>query len=83
MWINPAAFQRPLDGSYGNIHRNALRLPGLSNLDANLVKNFSITERVKTTFRCEIFNFFNHPQIWGINTGFSGDNEKALISSSI
>jgi hypothetical protein len=83
MWINPAAFQRPLDGSYGNFHRNALRLPGVRNADANIVKNFSITETVKTTFRCEIFNLFNHPQIWGINTGFTGDSERSPLSASV
>ena len=57
-------------------------MPGIRNADANIVKNFSITETVKTTFRCEIFNVFNHPQIWGINTGFSGDTERALISAN-
>ena len=26
-WINPASFQRPLDGHYGNFHRNACACP--------------------------------------------------------
>jgi hypothetical protein len=82
-WINPAAFQRPLDGQYGNFHRNALRMPGVRNMDANLVKNFNITETVKAAFRCEVFNLFNHPQIWGINTSFSGDNPGSLISTNL
>ena len=34
-WLNPAAFQRPQDGSYGNLGRNALRLPGVRNVDVN------------------------------------------------
>jgi hypothetical protein len=81
-WLNPGAFTRPADGSYGSMGRNALRMPGIFNADVNLVKNFAITEAAKLQFRCEIFNLFNHPQVWGINTGFSGDNPGSAISSS-
>jgi hypothetical protein len=82
-WINPDAFRRPADGSYGNFHRNALRMPGIRNLDANLVKNFTITESMRVALRCEVFNVFNHPQIWSIVTGFIGDNPGSPISSSV
>jgi hypothetical protein len=81
-WLNPAAFQRPADGQYGLSGRDAFRLPGLWNMDAGLMKNFLITESVKATIRCEVFNLFNHTQVWGINTGFSGDNPLSGISSS-
>jgi hypothetical protein len=81
-WLNPAAFQRPADGQYGTMTRNELRLPGLWNVDASIMKNFNITEGTKVTFRCEAFNIFNHPQVWGINNGFSGDNPGSGISTS-
>lgn len=81
-WLNPAAFQRPQDGQYGNLQRNALRMPGVRNVDASLIKNFAITESAKVAFRCEVFNLFNHPQIWGLNTGFSADNPGGNISTS-
>ena len=81
-WLNPAAFQRPADGQYGTLGRNALRLPGIRNVDASIMKNFAITESVKATFRCEAFNLLNHPQVWGINAGFSGDNAGSGISNS-
>ena len=81
-WINPAAFQRPLDGQYGNLGRNALRLPPVRNVDMSMIKNFAISESVKAVFRCEVFNIFNHPQIWGLNTGFSADNPGGSISAS-
>ncbi len=82
-WINPSAFARPQDGQYGNMQRNALRLPGVRNVDASLLKNFAITETMKVTFRAEVFNLFNHAQIWGINTGFSADNPGGTISSTV
>jgi hypothetical protein len=46
------------------------------------MKNFLITERVKVTLRGEAFNLFNHPEVWGINTGFSGDNPGSGLSAS-
>lgn len=79
-WLNPAAFARPQDGSYGTLGRNALRLPAVRNVDASIMKNFNITESMKVTFRCEVFNLFNHAQVWGINTGFNGDNPGSAIS---
>ena len=57
-------------------------MPGIRNVDASLIKNFAITETAKVAFRCEVFNLFNHPQIWGIDTGFSADNPGGNISSS-
>ncbi|HKE26027.1 MAG TPA: carboxypeptidase regulatory-like domain-containing protein [Bryobacteraceae bacterium] len=81
-WLNPAAFTRPQDGQWGTLGRDALRLPTINNVDASLMKNFSITEAAKLTFRCEVYNLFNHPQVWGVNTGFSGDNPGSLISAS-
>lgn len=80
-WLNKAAFQRPADGQYGTMTRNQLRLPGLWNIDASMMKNFFITESVKVTFRAEAFNLLNHTQVWGINNGFSGDNPLSGIST--
>jgi hypothetical protein len=81
-WLNQAAFVRPPDGQWGDLGRNALRLPHITNVDASLMKNFLITERVKVTLRGEAFNLFNHPEVWGINTGFSGDNPGSGLSAS-
>jgi len=81
-WLSPAAFTRPADGTYGNLGRNALRLPGIRNIDMSLMKNFNFTESTRLTFRCEVYNLMNHPQVWGINTGFSGDTPGSGISAS-
>jgi len=47
--------------AYGNFGRNVLRGPRLSDTDLSLFKTFSITERLRFTFRVEAFNVWNHP----------------------
>ncbi len=66
-WINPGAFVQPADGTYGTTGRNAFRLPWIQNLDSSLIKNFYMTERMKLVYRFEVFNVFNHPEIWGLS----------------
>lgn len=80
-WINPGAFTRPPDGQWGTLGRNSLRLPTMKNMDTAFMKNFLVTESVRITFRCEIYNLFNNAQPWGVNTGFSGDNPGSGISA--
>ena len=80
--FNQAAFQRPADGQWGTLGRDALHLPSIFNADVSIMKNFYIRESIKTTFRCEVFNLFNHPELWSVNTGFSGDNPGSGISAS-
>jgi hypothetical protein len=44
----------------GNLGRNTLTGPGNENWDLGLFKNTGVTERVKTQFRAEFFDAFNH-----------------------
>ena len=66
-WLNQAAFIQPADGTYGTTGRNAFRLPWIQNLDSSLIKNFQIRESMKLVYRFEVFNVFNHPEIWGLS----------------
>jgi hypothetical protein len=71
-YFNPNAFIQPtvsidngngtntIYGTYGNVHRDSLVGPGLSELDFSAVKNSKITERVGLQFRAEFFNILNH-----------------------
>jgi hypothetical protein len=81
-WLNQAAFQRPADGQYGTLGRNGLRLPGFWNVDTGIMKNFNIAEKAKVTLRCEVFNLFNHPQVFGINNTFNADNPGSGLSKT-
>ena len=69
-WIDSSAFQaiqnNPSQPNFtpnqinGNSGIGILRAPGLFNLDFNLSKDFTITERHAVQFRAEVFNAFNH-----------------------
>jgi hypothetical protein len=62
-WLNKAAFAptSAVMGTFGNIGKNALRLPHTADWDVSLSKYFSITERWKLQLRAEYFNVLNHP----------------------
>lgn len=59
--LNPAAFADAGVGQYGNLRRNAVRGPGFNQLDMNLSKTTTVTERLSMQLRLEMFNIFNHP----------------------
>ena len=85
-WLNPAAFLSTSQvnaifdpnptttggpGTFGNMGKNGLRLPGTWDWDMQLSKYFNFTERVRLQLRMEYFNVFNHPTFApeGISTG--------------
>ena len=70
-WLNPAAFAEPINGSVGNIGRNAFTGPGINNWDMSLFKNFNFTEHAYLQLRLEAYNVFNHPQANSVNVGFN------------
>jgi hypothetical protein len=59
-FFNPNAFILPPAGTYGNTGRDVLVGPGSTELDASLLKDTAISERVKVQFRAEVFNLLNH-----------------------
>jgi len=57
--INKAAFQIPVQYTFGDLGRNRLRTPGFWNLDTSLFRTFPIREGLRLEFRAEAFNIFN------------------------
>ena len=57
-WFDTSAFVSA-DG-FGNLGRNAIIGPGFFNTDFSIIKNTQINERVRTQFRAEFFDLFNH-----------------------
>jgi hypothetical protein len=60
-YFNPAAFTVRHDGTFGNSGRDIIYGPPGFNVDAALMKNWTILERYQLQFRFELFNAFNHP----------------------
>ncbi|MGA8273159.1 MAG: carboxypeptidase regulatory-like domain-containing protein [Candidatus Sulfotelmatobacter sp.] len=60
-------FLDPGIGNVGNMY-DSLRGPRAFFADATVMKNFTVTERVKAQFRMDAFNVFNHPAL-GFNQG--------------
>jgi hypothetical protein len=63
-WVSRSAFARlnpeTQAGQFGNEGRNAIRGPGIANVDLSLLKTFNIEETVRVQFRAECFNVANH-----------------------
>lgn len=59
LWLNPAAFSMPANGTWGDLPRNALRAPGLWQADMSMEKKFPVRERMAVSFRADVFNVFN------------------------
>lgn len=67
-YFNPMAFTVPLNGTYGDLGRNTLNAPGLSELDLSFKKNAALTSKVNMQFRAELFNILNHTNFGIPNT---------------
>jgi len=60
---NPnAQYIRAGAGAQATAGRNKLLLPGISNVDFSVFKNFTAKERYKFQWRMDMFNVFNHAQ---------------------
>jgi hypothetical protein len=89
-WLNAAAFEptkvggannATIFGTFGDIGKNALRLPGTFNWDMQLSKYINFTERWKLQLRVEYFNIFNHPNFAPESTSTGTVNSTDQISS--
>ena len=74
-YFNPAAFLPPATGTYGNVSRDSLEGPGLTEFDFSTLKDTQLTERLRLQFRAEFFNILNH-------TNFLTPNEVVYTSAT-
>ena len=61
--LNSGAFARPTAGTFGNVARGIITVPGVTNIDASLHKSFLMpfNEKHSLSIRFEAFNALNHP----------------------
>jgi hypothetical protein len=60
-FFDPAAFQIPEDGTFGNSGRNVIIGPGIRNVDLALARSFRMSDTTRAQFRADFYNAFNHP----------------------
>lgn len=80
-WFNQSAFAFPAPGTFGNAGRNILEGPGYTSVNASLVKNAPLSERIKLQLRAEAFNLFNHPN-FNLPDNFLGSPTFGQITSA-
>ncbi len=73
-FYDPTAFAPVLDARFGTAGFNALRGPGLVNLDFGLFRDFRVTEQFHMQFRAEALNFSNTPHFGNPRSDRSGSN---------
>ncbi|HEX3985732.1 MAG TPA: carboxypeptidase-like regulatory domain-containing protein [Acidobacteriaceae bacterium] len=74
-YFNPEAFLPPAAGTYGNVSRDSLTGPGLTEVDLSAAKTTRIAEGLRLEFRAEFFNMLNH-------TNFLTPNEVVYTSAT-
>jgi len=66
---------------FGNSGRNILTSPGFVEIDASLIKRFSILDKANTEFRAEFFNMLNHPN-FALPGSTIGSSSAGIISNA-
>ncbi|HEX4424404.1 MAG TPA: TonB-dependent receptor [Terriglobales bacterium] len=69
--FSPTDFTAPTLGTEGNEKLNRFRGPGFYDVDASLIKQTAITERVNLQLRFEFFNVLNHTNLNGVDSNIA------------
>jgi hypothetical protein len=81
-WFDSSAFAAATCVCFGNSGRNIIRIPGFSDLDLSVIRDFYIHERFRLQFRAESFNLMNHPN-FGLPNAVIGNPLVGTISTVI
>jgi hypothetical protein len=80
-WFNTDAYTLNALGTFGNAGRNTFFGPGITNVDASIIRNFRLNSKT-LQFRLEAFNVLNNP-IWNDpNTTISSGALYGTINST-
>lgn len=82
-YINPASYSNPAVGQFGNTRPFSVYGPGYKNADLSLFKIFHINERMRTEFRTEFFNAFNHANFSNPNASISDSGSFGKVYSTV
>jgi hypothetical protein len=77
-----AAFGTPAAGRLGTCGRNSARLPGLAQLDMNILKTFHLSGNTRIEARWEIFNLTNRVNLGNFPNTNVRSGSFAIINST-
>ena len=60
LYLNPAAYDAPVTGEWGNAGRNSITGPAQFSLNASMGRTFRLTDRLNLDFRIDSTNALNH-----------------------
>jgi hypothetical protein len=80
--LNPFAFAAPATGTFGNLGRNAVRVPGFRNYDLSLFKKFKVRDRWNMELRGEAYNLTNSPHFTSPITNINAANFGERVSTT-
>ena len=81
-WFDVSAFATPRQYTFGNSGNFVLIGPGYFNTDLGIHRNFRVTERVRMSFRWEMFNSFNRANFNNPNVSI-GTTSAGLVSGTL
>ncbi len=81
-WFNPAAYAVPQPYTYGNSAPNSLFGPRFSQWDTAIFKQFSLSEKLKLTFRGDAINALNHTNFATPNSDISNPSQVGTITGT-
>jgi len=82
LYFDPASFQPSILGTFGNSPRAICCGPSISQSDISILKKTSLGEKLKTEFRAEFYNAFNHTQFLTPDGNFSHTGTFGSVSSA-
>ena len=81
-FLNPASFQQPALGSFGNIGKDTLIGPRMITWDTGVFKSIQVHENAQFEFRAEFFNVLNHANFTPANIPRVGSGGFGRITSA-
>lgn len=82
MFFDPGSFQPSVLGTFGNSPRAICCGPAISQSDISILKKTPLGEKLKTEFRAEFYNAFNHTQFLTPDGNFSHTGTFGSVSSA-
>jgi hypothetical protein len=80
-WFDTGAFVQPAANRFGNQGVNIVRAAGRSSVNASILRDFPIRERLRLQLRAEAFNLLNHAN-FGLPGQVLGNADFGIVNSA-